>query len=64
MKNPEIGSIKSITKLISSYVPSPPGDMLSRDSEDERREGPDKRKENPGIPEHAPIEYICLLYRL
>jgi hypothetical protein len=64
VKNPETSSIKSISKLISSYAPSLPGDMLSGDSEDERRHEPDNPKDKPGIPEHAPIEYICLLYRL
>lgn len=64
MKNTETSSIKSISKLISSYAPSPPGDMLSGDSENERRDGPDNRKDKPAIPDHAPIEYICLLYRL
>ena len=32
--------------------------------DDERRDGQDNRKDKPAIPEHAPIEYICLLYRL
>jgi len=64
VKNLGISSIQTISKLMTPYAPSLPEDIFSGDPDDERRDGQDNRKDKPAIPEHAPIEYICLLYRL
>ena len=64
MKKLNMRDNNSIKAKIGLLAPPFLGDMLNRDYEVEQSEDDEDLSIEPDTPENAPIEYLCLLYRL
>lgn len=64
MKSSIVCSIYNMLQEISSFDPFLPHDMSGEAADEDRGRDHRNRGAESFIPEHAPLEYICLLYRL